>query len=181
MKLQALVALAASAAIFTLPVVAQDASSSQANPAVAQTAPGNNAADILKMLDAGVSTDVIKTYIRTSPGGWNLGASDLITLKQRGVADDLTVELLNHHAPVSSAQQMPIAPIATSAPQTIVVRTARPDPEGYDFFQHYYLFPRTLAYANQTLGYAPYYSYGYGYPRRFGGPSPGYRPYPFGP
>jgi hypothetical protein len=48
------------------------------------------------------------------------------------------------------------------------------DPEGYDYFQYYYLYPRTLAYANQRL-YAPYgssfgfapYAYGFYGPRPF--------------
>jgi hypothetical protein len=45
------------------------------------------------------------------------------------------------------------------------------DPEGYDYFHYYYLYPRTLAQANQRL-YAPgpysgYFPYAYGY-----GPAP---------
>jgi len=50
------------------------------------------------------------------------------------------------------------------------------DPESYDYFQYYYLYPRTLASVNERIyssypwvaGY-PGYAYGYGAPWGFGG------------
>ena len=47
------------------------------------------------------------------------------------------------------------------------------DPESYEYFQYYYLYPRTLAAANQRL-YTPYPSlYGFGaYPYGFYGAMP---------
>ena len=47
------------------------------------------------------------------------------------------------------------------------------DPEGYDYFRHYYLYPRTLASANQRLWSSypssvyPVYSFGCWSPRAF--------------
>jgi hypothetical protein len=55
------------------------------------------------------------------------------------------------------------------------------DPEGYDYFRHYYLTPRAIASANERI----FSSYGAlpGYaPHAFGYRSPGmFRPYPFAP
>ena len=161
-----------------------NATNQASQPAVVM--PGSGAADILKMLDAGVSKDVVITYIQTLPGGWSLSGADLIALKQHGVPDDVVMELLKHHAPavVEPAAASANPPESSTASQpsqpVVVVRSGRLDPESYDYFQHYYLYPRTLAYVNQTLGYnpAPFnYGYGYGYapyyygrPRRFFGP-----------
>lgn len=157
------------------------APAADANP-VAAVSPASGAADILKMLDAGVSADVIKTYIQNSSTGWNLSAEDLIALKQRGVADEITVELLNHRGTAAAATSAPNGQTGSTGSQQVVavVHTGNLDPEGYEFFQHYYLFPRTLAYVNQTLGYGPGggYPFGYARPRRFFAPAMGYQFYP---
>lgn len=151
------------------------------SPAPAAAPVSAGAADILKLLDAGVSTDVIKTYIQTSTAGWNLTAADLVALKQRGVTDEISLELLKHRA--AAVDPAPVAAPANSPASrpVVVVRANRLDPEGYDFFQRYYLFPRTLAYANQTLGYGygygSYYPYGYARPHRFYGSAYGYPGY----
>jgi len=141
--------------------------------------------EILKMVQAGVSKDVIKTFIENSPVAYNLSASDLIALKESGVTDDLTTALMKRGSVVrTQANQAASDPRSTepraSASGTPLQRDRRGhlDPEGYDYFWYYYLYPRTLASANQRFysSGAPFdfYPYAYGYYQ----PAP-FRPLPF--
>jgi len=137
--------------------------------------------EILKMLDAGVSSEVIKVYIENSAMAYHLSAGDVIGLKEHGATDDLTTALLKRGAEIRARGE---ASPGVAAP---VFAGAQPgpfhlDPEGYDYFQYYYLYPRTLASAYERLGFygpPPYgygyypaygasFSFGYGYPRRLG-------------
>jgi hypothetical protein len=144
--------------------------------------------EILKMVQAGVSKDVMKTYIESAQIAPHLSAADLVTLKEHGVPDDLTVALLKRSSELAAQDKQ--AGVSTEAPAKVsgtmslnelvaLLRSnqasaSRLDPESYDYFQHYYLYPRTLASANQRLyssypafpGYGPYYS-GYGSPWSF--------------
>jgi len=105
----------------------------------------------------------------------------VIGLKEHGATDDLTTALLKRGAEIRARGE---ASPGVAAP---VFAGAQPgpfhlDPEGYDYFQYYYLYPRTLASAYERLGFygpPPYgygyypaygasFSFGYGYPRRLG-------------
>jgi hypothetical protein len=191
-------------ALFILPAAAQDtqtasntatATAASVAPAktvvqkVDKTAPEPGVSDVLKMLDAGVSKDVLKAYVENSTVAYNLTSADIIALKEHGVTDDITVILLKRsaesRAQVAQAASNPNS--STNVPVRVVryMNSANVDPESEDYFQYYYLYPRTLAYSYQTLGYpfGPYnysystygpYSYGpYGYGPRFG---PAYGP-----
>jgi hypothetical protein len=133
--------------------------------------------EILQMVQGGVSTEVIKDFIENSQVPYNLSADDIIALKSHSVQDDLTRAMIKRGAALMPASRAGKAPASSG-------NRARPaplDPDSYDYFQYYYLYPRTLAAANQRLyssypyssfGYSPYsYGYGYGY----------YGPGPFGP
>jgi hypothetical protein len=180
MKLHFSSSCLAAAAIFTATLAGQTSAQPAPTGSVPaadalQTAPSAGVADVLKMLDAGVSKDVIKTYIETSSASFAASPSDLIALKNRGVTDDITMAILKHGssaAPAAAPAPAPAAADNSSAPVRTYIISNRLDPEGYDYFQHYYLTPRTLAYVNQTLGYpsvpygdgfAPYYPPVYGY------------------
>ncbi len=123
---------------------------------------------ILTMMKAGVSTEVIKVYIESSPVAYNLTPADLIALKKRGVPDELTAALLRRGATLrAQAAQRP-----NPRPAARIYLRRQPysgglDPESYQYFQYYYLYPRTLAAANQRL-LTPYAHY------------PGLAPYPYG-
>jgi hypothetical protein len=142
---------------------------------VDKTAPSSGVAEILKMLDAGVSKEVIKVYLENSTATYNLSSADIIALKERGVTDEITLVLLKRGSENKGQASTAVAASKTPEPapvQTVrIVNSGRLDPEGYDYFQHYYLQARTLAYTYQTLGYQPG-PYGYGYY-----PSVGYGPY----
>src|SRR5262249_6702125 len=126
---------------------------------------------ILKMVKAGVSTEVIKAYIESSPIAYRLTATEIMALKEEAVPDELTTAMLKRGAALRTQASQAKNPDAGGNRRYYAL-----DPEGYDYFQYYYLYPRTLAAANQRLfstgapfsGAAPY---GYGY----------YGPLPFAP
>jgi len=150
--------------------------------------------EILKMLQAGVSKEVMKAYIETAQVAFLLSAADIVTLKEHGVPDDLTVALIKRGAEltaqVNQAGASNAAPAKVSGTTSLDALAAalrsgqfnagRLDPEGYDYFRYYYLYPRTLASANERLFSSPSspafpgYSLGY-YPPW------GFRPRPFTP
>jgi hypothetical protein len=130
--------------------------------------------EILKMLQAGVSTNVIKAYIESSPVAYSLSAGDIIALKKRAVPDELTTAMVTRggtlRTQASQSSNLNVLPRVYSRGNRSYGTL---DPEGYDYFQYYYLYPRTLADANQRL-YAPYRSsFGFApYPYGFYGPMP---------
>lgn len=125
--------------------------------------------EILKMLQAGVSKDVMKAYIETAPATFPLSATDLVTLKEHGVPDELTVALIKRGAELTAQANQAGAsnatPVKVSGTMSLnellaAFRSGRLnsgylDPEGYDYFRYYYLYPRTLASANQRLFSSP--------------------------
>jgi len=136
--------------------------------------------EILKMADAGVSAEVIKTYVESSPVAPQPTDDDVIAMKKHNVGDDVVTLLLKRGAEARSrtavAKQEAVA-------QVISTRRASSggfEPESYDYFRHYYLQPRALASANQRLYpyYGPYFArpYGYGSVYGYGAPVSG-RPY----
>ncbi len=125
------------------------------------------------MLQAGVSTDIIKAYIENSPVAYDLSAADLIALKQQAVPDALTMAMMKRGAALRmQAQQAATLAASRRADSRTNRRSYGLDPESYDYFQYYYLYPRTLAAANQRFystgtsspGFAPYGNGFYGPP-----------------
>jgi hypothetical protein len=106
--------------------------------------------EILKMTQAGVSKEVIKAYIENSPRAYHPSSADMIALKENGVSDDITIALLKRSAPAQSQPGIAGVPGPQLAGQGPV-----PGPESYDYFQRYYLFPRTLGAAYDRLGMRP--------------------------
>lgn len=154
--------------------------SDQAQPAALST----GVSEVLKLLDAKVSKDVIKAYVESSPEAFNLTASDIVALKDHGATDDITTAMLKRggesrtRAPQAGSDS--VVAQSSSGPASRVVVAQQPlDPDSYDYFQQYYLMPRTVASVNERLGYVtmpygyypapvgPYYS-GFAQPRSFG-------------
>jgi len=179
----------------TKPATAEAGQSEPAEPHAASLTQHQSGIDeILKMVQAGVSKDVMKTYIETAQVAFPLSAADIVTLKEHGVPDDLTMALMKRGAEL--AAQTTQAAASNSAPAKVSgtasldalvaalrsgqFNAGRLDPEGYDYFRYYYLYPRTLASANERLFSSPSspafpgYSLGY-YPPW------GFRPRPFTP
>jgi hypothetical protein len=127
--------------------------------------------DVIKMLEAGVSKEVVKAYIENSPP-FALTADGVIALKKHSVPDDLATALVKrmvdlragHVSPDGSGSHVFAAgESGAGRPQN----ARRFDPESYEFWWYHYAYPRALSYANERL-YASFY------------PSQIFRPVPFG-
>ncbi len=161
--------------------VVETASPSNPPPAVVLSA---GIAEILKLADAGVSAEVITTYIETSPLKLQPTEQDVIALKKHNVPDEVVKLLLKR-----GAQARDIATQARNEAILQIVESRRAvsggmDPESHDYFRTYYLQPRAVAAANQRLYpyHGPYSVGGYAYGPAFnyGGPflaRPVYRGY----
>ena len=164
-----------------------DATPAQPAPTVTTPAPSksvgqlgplsNGIPEILQMLDAGVSKEVVEEFITSSPIAYELKAADVIALKERGASDSITLALLKHGTKLREERAQAFAKEAAAgvqAPQGGSMGRGFGyhglDPESYQYFQYYYLYPRTLASVYQRLG-------GYGVPYPFGL----YRPLPRAP
>ncbi len=131
-------------------------------------------AEVLKMLAAGVSKDVVKVYVENAAVTSDLTASDLIALKQHGVTDDITTALVKRGAELrAQANNAAAASGAAAANQSPPAKAAAApssgylDPESHDFWFYYYAYPRALAYANQRM-YGYYPGVGFGTPYAYG-------------
>jgi hypothetical protein len=125
-------------------------------------------ADIVKMVDAKVDAEVLKAYIKDSPAAYNPGASEIISLMQRGVPADVLTALLQRGGELRAQ--------AATTSQPPFVQTA-PAPEApvpaysYDYGSEPYSVDSTY-YPAYGYGY-PYYDnynygwYNYGYPWPF--------------
>jgi hypothetical protein len=159
--------------------IPQSASGASDKPATAQTGQSQNSEprartptqypasvdEILKMVQAGVSKDVMQAYIETAPVVPHLSAADIVALKEHGMPDELTLALLKRGAELAAQAKPAVASTETPArvfgtislnELAAVLRSGQLnhgqlDPEGYDYFRYYYLFPRTLASANERI------------------------------
>jgi hypothetical protein len=148
---------------------AQEAANGANSSSVGAAKHSTGVDEILAMMQAGVSPQVLKTYVESSPIPYNLNAADIVALKQQGVPDDLTTVILRRGAEVrgqraeGGGQRSEVrgqrSEEAASAYQAGNGRYKTLDPEGYDYFQYYYLYPRTLEAANERL-FSSYRAFG---------------------
>lgn len=125
-----------------------------------------NTAEVLKLAAAGVSPEVIRSYIESAASVSAPSAADLIALKEHQVPDEVTVALLKRSAEMRGQTTISAATLARVLGSGRAVNggfTGGIDPESYAYFQHYYLYPRTLSWVYDQLGYYRY-PYPYGYP-----------------
>src|ERR1019366_4228796 len=146
--------------------------------AAAQTAPATRyspgVADIVKMVDAKVDAQVIKTYIKNSPTAYYPSANEIIALKDRGVGPEILTAMLQRGAEVRvQSMQAAQAAASASAPQTYPngVTPYAPAPDyGYttqpaypNYADSYPAYADTYAYPAYSYGYSsPYFNCGFG-------------------
>lgn len=75
--------------------------------------PGSPLADVVKMLQAGVNVETIRTYIQTSASAFNLDADKILFLKDEGAPSDLINAMLDRDKALYSST---VAPAPTPAP-----------------------------------------------------------------
>jgi multisubunit Na+/H+ antiporter MnhG subunit len=143
--------------------VNQDAPVAQ-NAPLARFSPG--VADIVKMVDAKVDPEVVKTYIQHSPTAYNPSATEIIALKDHGVGADILTAMLQHGAEVRAqatrgASAAPNTPAPQAAPGEVNPYAPAYDYNAQAVYPAYsYTYPDT-SYAYPSYTYA-YPSYGYG-------------------
>jgi hypothetical protein len=128
--------------------------------------------EVLRMVDAGVPTPVIQTYVECSPATVPLNAADIIELKKHNVTDEIVIALMKQGA---KARSLDLQRKNEAAARALAIRNTKLgglDPESYEYFQYYYLQPRALASVYDRL--APYYGPWAPYPARH---FPAYRGY----
>jgi hypothetical protein len=132
-------------------------------PLIVAQSPG--ASEIVKMVDAGVSTEVIKAYIECSPTAWQPTDADVIALKKHNVPDEVATLLLKRGAQARTAVARAKQDAVARAMSARRMASGGLDPESYDYFQYYYLQPRAMASAYERLSpyYYPWFPYRYGY------------------
>jgi hypothetical protein len=119
--------------------------------ALPPAAPSPLVIDVLRLSDAGVSVEVIRTYIECCPNPRSPTDADLIVLKQHNVPDEIATLLLQRGA---QARAVSAQAKAAALRQAISVRRAASggfDPESYSYFQYYYLQPRAMSFAAQQF------------------------------
>lgn len=112
-------------------------------------------AEILKMAEAGIAADVMKSFVEGSSVKYSITANDVIVMKERGVADEVTAAVLQRvneerKKTASIKRQPPVMPRIVQQFST----PGRLDPESYEFFLMHHLYPRTLSSSYSRL--APY-------------------------
>jgi hypothetical protein len=156
------------AALAILPIPAAALSAADTAPAAVAPTPSPSYSsgmdEILRMVDAKVNVDVMKAYIKNSSVAYNLSASEIITMKERGVPDEVVAALLQRGGELRAmaAQPTQAAPSTMPYPQAPYPQApAYAQPPAYSQPPDYgYDYGVTPYYAN--YGY-PYYSYGYPY------------------
>ena len=150
--------------------VAPGAAAANQNTAVTPRIPGAGysagIADIVKLAEAKVEPEVIKTFIGNSPVAYNPSATEIIALKDRGVAPEILTAMLQRGTEVraQALRAGPAAAAATAPPSgsgavnqyaPAYTASAQPIYASYAYPSHSYAYP--------AYDYG-YYGYGWGWP-----------------
>jgi hypothetical protein len=114
--------------------------------------------DIKKLTAAGISDDVILSYVKSNGGIGKLSAEDVVDLKQAGASEKLLTSILSNSSP--APQKMVERPAGTPpAPAPAPVADTAP----------YYSTPSTVVYPDYypSSYYTYYYPYYWSYPRYY--------------
>jgi len=129
-------------------------------------------ADIVKLADAKVDAEVIRTYVKNSSTAYNPTATEIIALKDRGVAPEILTAMLQRGAEIrgQSMRAAQAAQSAAAAPPNL--GAAAPYAPVYDYGSQPVYPSYNYSYPVSSYVYPSGYSaYGYGYSDySYGGP-----------
>jgi hypothetical protein len=119
--------------------------------------------DIKKLATAGISDEVILSYVKANGGVARLSADDVVELKQAGASEKLLTAVL------SNAPAGPAAPAPAAAPAQEYRTYSAPSTTTYAYGSTpYYYTPSYDYYSSYTpTYYYPSYSYSSYYPRSY--------------
>ena len=109
--------------------------------------------DIKKLTAAGISDDVILSYVKSNGGVARLSAEDVVELKQAGASEKLLTSILSNAAP-SQPKTLEKPALAPPAPATPTVVDSTP----------YYPAPTTVYASDYSYPSSYYYPYSWYYP-----------------
>ena len=126
--------------------------------------------DVLKMVEAGVSPDVIRAFLENASSAYDPNASDLIALKTNGVPDNVTTAMMKRATEIKAINESKKAESMARAAATLQAGPVAMDPESYDFWWYTHGFPRAMASSvRQNDPYPGIAPYGYGAYGGYGG------------
>ncbi len=86
--------------------------------------------ELLKLAQAGISSDVLFAYIDNTPGTFTLGPDEIIRLRDLGVSNDVITAALNHDQEIKSgARDLPASTVPpVELPKALKLISAAPTP-----------------------------------------------------
>jgi hypothetical protein len=133
----------------------------------AQTLPATRfspgVADIVKLVDAKVEPEVIKTYIKSSPTAYNPSATEIIALRDKGAGSDVLTAMLERGGEVraQSTRGAPAAPLLY--PGAVTSNYAPAQAYNYGAQPGYVSYAPSYPAYSDTYDY-PAYNCGYSWP-----------------
>src|SRR5262249_44120963 len=101
-----------------------------ASPAIAPTNIPPAIAEVIRLAESGVGDDVVLAYIQNSQVTFNLGADDVLYLRDVGVSSVVITAMLNHDTTLRnqvSANTNPVPPEPIQEPQPAPMQEAPPE------------------------------------------------------
>lgn len=123
--------------------------------------------EVVKMSEGGVSTEVLLKFVEGSGVAYKPSGPDIVAMKQRGLADDVTVRMIDLGRQRRGAAAPGHGTIAAPAIVRTLATDGDIDPESYEFFWMHYAYPRILQDSYDRL--SPYYRVRPGYHRGYPG------------
>jgi hypothetical protein len=133
LMLAGLAAGATSGLVCAATAASSPAPTTESAPVPAGTTVKSPTADILRMVEAKLDPEVIKAYIKASPAAYDLGASEIIALRDRGVPAEVLTAMLQHGSELRA--QAPQANPVVAAPPAYPGAASpysQPSPYPYD-------------------------------------------------
>ena len=122
------------------------------------------ALDVLRMVQAKVSPQVITAYVKSSVTSFNLSANDIIVLRHLGVTDEVLAAMLERSGELR-AQPAPAGPAYATAPAAAQPAAVPPDATAWapppDYSYAVGTTPSDYGYGDSYNGYYPYPYYSY--------------------
>lgn len=121
--------------------------------------------EIKKLAAAGISDEVIVSYVRANGGISRLSAEDLVDLKQAGASEKLLSSLLGSASPAPKAAPAPMTPGTPPVEGSDNVPYAAPAASSVVYDSNPYYYTPTYSYYGGYYPYAyPSYYYSVGFP-----------------
>jgi hypothetical protein len=109
--------------------------------------------DIITLTKNNVTNTIIKLYVDTSTNRFSLNVTNIVFLKQNGVADDIIIHILtsekSKEKPVNKSFNADVESYINRELTKLNMLLNNTDIESYDFFKKHYLLPRAMQYSYQ--------------------------------